>query len=320
MKIDIENLSKKEKINELEYNILSDLNFSIENNEIVGIYGDSDNEMLSLYNVLIGLEKPMIGTIKYDNEIIDLKNYSKVSALRRKIGIVDYFGLLNNISAKENILLPLTIDSTLNMEDKYNEIASLFEINTISNIMIKDLSTFEKVKISMAQAYIKGPEIIIFQNVFQELSFTEINIIKSLILKIKNCSIIIFFKMFEKLFDICETIYILFCGMFIEKNKTYSILYNPVSSITRKIINQHLIGIDYSSIKDKQLYEIICISKEEHRSFLDLVVEEKSQIDISNTDKVVFLDKELIFVFFSLNSDRTVLDSIIKKGFSVYIL
>jgi ABC-type methionine transport system ATPase subunit len=320
MIINIENLSKKEKINNLENNILSDLNFSIQDKSIVGVYGDNDTELLSFYNVLVGLEKPMFGSIKYDNEEIDFKDVNKVVQLRRKIGIVNNNGLLENLSTKENIILPLKIIKGSAIEEKYLEIATLFELNVISNTKIKYLSTFEKVKISMAQAYIKNPEVIIFQNVFQELSFAEIKIIKNLILKIKDCSVIIFFKMFDKIFDICESIYILFCGMFIESNKTTTLLQNPSSSITRKIINQQLIGVDYSTSKEKDTYEVICINQNEFSFVIDLFVRERDQVIIYNINKVSFLNNNFIYIFFSLVSKKDTLDSIINGGISVYIL
>lgn len=93
---------------------MSGIDFTVTEGEFVGIMGPSGSgKKTTLLNILGGIDKPSSGTIKIMNE--NIENLQKKDELalfrRRNIGFIfQEFNLLDSLTLRENIMLPMILD------------------------------------------------------------------------------------------------------------------------------------------------------------------------------------------------------------------
>ena len=109
MLLEVKNLYKSFRINDIETNILNNLSFSINSNEIVSIYGASGSGKSTLLNILSGLMLSDKGDIIFNGQLISTDS-DFIKFRKQNLGIVfqeDF--LLMEFTAIENIMLPCVI-------------------------------------------------------------------------------------------------------------------------------------------------------------------------------------------------------------------
>jgi putative ABC transport system ATP-binding protein len=91
--------------------ILTNINLEIKEGVTIAITGASGSGKTSLLNLMAGLELPTSGRIYYDKQDIALLNEDQRARLRaRRVGFIfQSFQLLPNLTALENVILPLEI-------------------------------------------------------------------------------------------------------------------------------------------------------------------------------------------------------------------
>lgn len=144
---------------------LSNINFSVEQGEYVAIMGESGSGKTTLLNMLAILDRATSGEILLNGEnILSIKD-KQISAFRRKyLGFVfQDFNLLDNLSNKDNILLPLVLSSTpyKEMEEKMKPIVEKLGISTILNKYPYEISGGQKQRCAVARALITEPKLIL---------------------------------------------------------------------------------------------------------------------------------------------------------------
>ena len=163
MLLEVHNLYKSFRINNLETNILNDLSFFVNPNEIISIYGASGSGKSTLLNILSGLMSADKGDIIFNGKLLST-NSDFIKFRQNSLGIVfqeDF--LLMEFTAIENIMLPYLIAGN-SRKDSYDRAYSLLEqFNLLS---IKDaypniLSSGEKQRISILRATINNPKLIL---------------------------------------------------------------------------------------------------------------------------------------------------------------
>lgn len=91
--------------------IVTNINLEIKAGVTIAITGPSGSGKTSLLHLMAGLELPTSGHIYYDDKDITLLNEDQRALLRsRRIGFIfQSFQLLPNLTALENVMLPLEI-------------------------------------------------------------------------------------------------------------------------------------------------------------------------------------------------------------------
>ncbi len=143
--------------------VLKNLNFEIEQNEVLGIAGVSGSGKTTLLNVLTGIVKPKHGSVEY---IIDGKRYD----LRKNYRILrHYIGysfqapcFYNELSVYENLdyFSSLYGISKALKKGIINRILKLVELDSIKNRRSGSLSGGMKRRLDIALALVHSPKII----------------------------------------------------------------------------------------------------------------------------------------------------------------
>lgn len=143
---------------------LNGVSFYVEQGEFIGIMGPSGSGKTSLLNILSGINKPTSGYVQIDNENINKMSEDQLALFRRqKLGFVfQEFNLLDSLTLKENIMLPMILDKKSNseMNNKADEVMSTFEIDKIGEKYPYEVSGGQQQRAAVSRAVVNEPVIV----------------------------------------------------------------------------------------------------------------------------------------------------------------
>ena len=144
--------------------VLKDLDISIEKGEFVGIMGASGSGKTTLLNVLSSIDRPSAGSIRIEGkEITGMKEKQLAEFRKNHLGFIfQEYNLLDTLTVKENILLPLSITKIPKKEadEMFKAVADELGIYEIKDKYPNELSGGQKQRTSAARAFIHEPSII----------------------------------------------------------------------------------------------------------------------------------------------------------------
>lgn len=137
--------------------------FSMETGEMVAIVGQSGSGKTTLLNLLGGIDKPTSGKVLLDGQDIhSLSDEESAKLRRRKIGyIYQDFKLLPILTAKENILLPATLDGKKIPSSEVRALADRLGISNRLNHLPSQMSGGQRQRAAIARALINQPSILL---------------------------------------------------------------------------------------------------------------------------------------------------------------
>lgn len=167
----VENLVRNYKMvysdrqDEEEIKVLKGLDFTIEEQEFVGIMGKSGCGKTTLLKVLGLIDKPTSGKIFFTGkDASELWSDELADIRRREIGFVfQDFYLLNSLSVKENIMLPMVLDKAP-VDKCYKNVEAYAENFGLSHLLEKqpyEVSGGEKQRVAICRALINNPDLIL---------------------------------------------------------------------------------------------------------------------------------------------------------------
>ena len=138
--------------------VLKELNFNVEKQEFVGIMGKSGCGKTTLLKVLGLIDKPTKGNVFFEGKDTEKLWEDELADIRRqKIGFVfQDFYLLNSLSVRENIMLPMVLD-----KQSSEKFANLLGLNRLLEKYPNELSGGEKQRVSISRALINNPDLIL---------------------------------------------------------------------------------------------------------------------------------------------------------------
>ena len=158
--IEFKNVSKIYKSGELKVNALNDVNFTIEQGELVVILGPSGAGKTTALNILGGMDTITSGKIVVANK--DITKYNKralVGYRRNNIGFVfQFYNLIQNLTTLENV--ELTTEICKNPFDPKETLISVGLEDRLLNFP-SQLSGGEQQRVAIARAIAKNPKILL---------------------------------------------------------------------------------------------------------------------------------------------------------------
>lgn len=146
------------------FNALQDISFEIHPGEFVGVMGPSGAGKSTLLNVLATIDSPSKGDIFLGEENISkLKDEALADFRRDHLGFIfqDYH-LLDSLTVRENILLPLAISKKPAAEIKVRveAMADTFGISSLLDKYPYQLSGGQKQRTAASRALVTNPKLI----------------------------------------------------------------------------------------------------------------------------------------------------------------
>lgn len=143
---------------------LDGISFQVIKGEFLGIMGSSGSGKTTLLNCLATIIKPTDGSIQMqEKDLGQLKGNQLADYRGKKIGyLFQNFELLDNLTAKENILLPLSLHKVDANESKVRlELLSQYlDISELLDKFPSQLSGGQRQRVAAARALILDPKIV----------------------------------------------------------------------------------------------------------------------------------------------------------------
>ncbi|MCI5971690.1 MAG: ATP-binding cassette domain-containing protein [Anaerococcus sp.] len=159
--IEIKNLNKSYG----NRNIINDLSFDIDKNEIVALIGKSGSGKSTVLNMIGLLETIDSGEIKIKSQILPDINSKKAMMIRRNT--INYlfqsYALINHKTVLENLLISMEY-TNLKKSEKLNYIRNTLKDLGIDNLIespVNTLSGGEAQRVSLARCIVKPGDIIL---------------------------------------------------------------------------------------------------------------------------------------------------------------
>jgi len=144
---------------------LDGINIEVEKGDFVAIMGPSGSGKSTAMNLIGSLDLPTRGAVFLDNSNISHLEESQLAQIRgKKIGFIfQSFNLIQNLTAKENIMLPMIFQDT-SIEEREQKTEELLELVDLSDRMDhypNQLSGGQQQRVAIARSLANDPEVIL---------------------------------------------------------------------------------------------------------------------------------------------------------------
>ena len=142
--------------------LLDNISFSIKATEALAIVGESGSGKSTLLCLLAGLDTPSSGRVFLNGiGLNDLDEDGRAAVRRKRVGFVfQSFQLLGNMTAVENVMLPLELAGDLHPENLAREVLARVGLDSRRNHYPNQLSGGEQQRVAIARAFSICPQIL----------------------------------------------------------------------------------------------------------------------------------------------------------------
>ena len=144
--------------------VLKGIDLRVNRGEFVSIMGASGSGKTTLLNVLSSIDRVSQGTIQIEGkEFTGMKEKQLAEFRKHHLGFIfQEYNLLDTLTVRENVLLPLSIKNVSKKEanEKFRDIASELGIYELKDKYPSEISGGQKQRTSAARAFIHDPSII----------------------------------------------------------------------------------------------------------------------------------------------------------------
>ena len=152
--IEVINLSKSYKLKQAVNNI----NFKINENEIVGLLGPNGCGKTTTIGMILGLLKPTSGQVLING--IDIEK-NKISLLHKMNFISPYIELPKKLTVKQNLTVYGKLYNINNLNDRIDYLSNKLRLNNLLDKITGELSSGQKNRASLAKALINEPTVLL---------------------------------------------------------------------------------------------------------------------------------------------------------------
>lgn len=153
--------------------ILRDINFELNAHETVAIVGASGSGKSTLLSIIAGLDTPSRGTVRLAGQDLFAMNEDERAELRsQKLGFVfQSFQLLGNLSALENVMLPLELAGKRDARQAATGMLARVGLSGRLGHYPKVLSGGEQQRVALARAFVVRPAVLLADEPTGSLDF-----------------------------------------------------------------------------------------------------------------------------------------------------
>ena len=209
----VENLSK----NYSENKAVNNINFTIGENEIVGLLGPNGCGKTTTIAMILGLLKPSSGKILVDG--IDIE-FNRIELLHKMNFISPYIELPKKLTVKENLIVYSKLYSVRNFNERINYLSETLRLNDFINKKTGELSSGQKNRVSLAKSLINSPSILLLDEPTASLDPETSDYVRTFLenyQKEKNISILLASHNMNEVERLCASVLMMKAGKIIDK-------------------------------------------------------------------------------------------------------
>ncbi len=144
---------------------LDGFDLRIQAGEFLGVMGPSGSGKTTLLNLLATIDSPTAGSLRIAGaDPTGMRPTALALFRRRRLGFVfQEFNLLDSLSVRENILLPLVLDNVKvnEMERRLREVTERLGIGALLERRPYEISGGQQQRVAIARAIIAGPDLVL---------------------------------------------------------------------------------------------------------------------------------------------------------------
>ena len=163
--IQLKKASKYYQMGENLVKALDKVDIEIEKGDFVAIMGPSGSGKSTGMNLVGSLDTPTYGSVFLDGKDISLLEESQIANIRgQKEGFIfQSFNLISNLTAKENIMLPMIFQGLDNEEREHRafDLLKMVELEDRMDHYPSQLSGGQQQRVAIARALANNPEVIL---------------------------------------------------------------------------------------------------------------------------------------------------------------
>ena len=152
--IEVISLSKNYKSKKAVNNI----NFKVNENEIVGLLGPNGSGKTTTIGMILGLLKPTSGQVLINGLNVE-KN--KISLLHKMNFISPYIELPKKLKVRQNLIVYGKLYNIKNLIEQIDYLSNKLRLNKLLNKITGELSSGQKNRVSLAKALINNPTVLL---------------------------------------------------------------------------------------------------------------------------------------------------------------
>jgi len=221
--LDVQHVKKiyKTRFKGNQVEALKDIHFTVEKGDYVAIMGESGSGKSTLLNILAMLDKPTAGRVYLNGmDTATIKNKDASSFRREKLGFVfQDFNLLDTLSVKDNILLPLVLSRRplKQMMTQVEAISRQLGIHPLLEKYPYEISGGQKQRVAIARALVNHADILLCDEPTGALDSKTTEDIMALLMELnREGKTLVIVTHDEKVAKYCKKQYVMNDGKFVQ--------------------------------------------------------------------------------------------------------
>ena len=211
--IEVINLSKSYRSKKAVTNI----NFKINENEIVGLLGPNGCGKTTTIGMILGLLKPTSGEVLINGTNIEK---DKISLLHKMNFISPYIELPKKLKVKQNLIVYGKLYNVKNLNERIDSLASKLRLKDLLDKITGELSSGQKNRVSLAKALINDPTVLLLDEPTASLDPETGDFVRTFLeeyKKEKKISVLLASHNMEEVKRLCSTVLMMKDGMIVDK-------------------------------------------------------------------------------------------------------
>ncbi len=219
------------------FQVLSDINLTINEGDIYGLVGKSGAGKSTLLRCINGLESFDGGSIHVLDEDIQTLSGDSLRHLQKEIGMIfQQFELINRKTVRENVALPLKLWNIEETEERIQSLLDLVDMSAKADAYPSKLSGGQKQRVGIARALSLNPKLLLSDEATSALDPSITRSIIDLLQKINQklkLTIIVVTHEIEVVKKICNKLAILENGKIVAAGNTVDLFLDQPPALRR---------------------------------------------------------------------------------------
>lgn len=171
--IQVEHITKQVQDASGVLTILEDINFDLHARQTVAILGASGSGKSTLLSIMAGLDTPSSGSVRLAGvDLFSLDEDARAAQRAERVGFVfQSFQLLGNLTALENVMLPLELQGRADARARATEMLQRVGLGDRLQHAPKLLSGGEQQRVALARAFVVRPSVLLADEPTGSLDF-----------------------------------------------------------------------------------------------------------------------------------------------------